>query len=183
MFLTRYTDLVTHFVSLYNTMMKVFFISSSLYIVYLMKVKFRATNDPRLDTFQVQYLVAGCLLLSLIANYAFTLQEVTLNFPNICFGVRNRHTLRNWVSGAEKGLRDQAIRRSDFESCWHAKNCSIAWRYAPVNQLDREAVRRAPGEHQESIGGSSRTRSLKMIIMFRDIGLICPSKCTLLSVC
>ncbi|KAK3828655.1 MAG: ER lumen protein retaining receptor-domain-containing protein [Benniella sp.] len=79
-FLTRYTDLVTHFVSLYNTTMKIFFIASSLYIVYLMKLKFKATNDPRLDTFQVQYLVAGCLLLSLIANYAFTLQEILWTF-------------------------------------------------------------------------------------------------------
>jgi ER lumen protein retaining receptor len=78
-FLTRYTDLVTHFVSLYNTTMKLFFISSSLYIVYLMKVKFKATNDPRLDTFQVQYVVGGAALLALIANYAFTFQEVLFN--------------------------------------------------------------------------------------------------------
>ncbi|KAF9897753.1 endoplasmic reticulum retention protein, partial [Lobosporangium transversale] len=55
--------------------MKIFFITSSLYIVYLMKVKFKATNDPRLDTFQVQYIIGGAALLALIANYAFTFQE------------------------------------------------------------------------------------------------------------
>ncbi|KAG9070880.1 endoplasmic reticulum retention protein [Linnemannia hyalina] len=75
-FLTRYTDLVTTYVSLYNTVMKMFFIASSLYIIFLMKIKFKATNDPRLDTFQVQYVVGGAALLALIVNYTFTFQEV-----------------------------------------------------------------------------------------------------------
>ncbi|KAF9347136.1 endoplasmic reticulum retention protein [Mortierella sp. AD094] len=79
-FLTRYMDLINSFISLYNTTMKIFFISSSLYIVYLMKIKFKATNDPRLDTFQVQYVVAGVAVLSLIANYEFTVQEVLWTF-------------------------------------------------------------------------------------------------------
>ncbi|KAF9147670.1 endoplasmic reticulum retention protein [Linnemannia schmuckeri] len=79
-FLTRYTDLFTNFQSLYNTTMKVFFIASSLYIVYLMKFKFKATNDPRLDTFKVQYVVGGAAALALIANYAFTVQEVLWTF-------------------------------------------------------------------------------------------------------
>ncbi|KAF9962843.1 endoplasmic reticulum retention protein [Mortierella alpina] len=79
-FLTRYLDLYTQFLSLYNTFMKIFFISSSLYIVYLMKFKFKATNDPRLDTFQVQYVIGGAALLSLIANYKFTFQEILWTF-------------------------------------------------------------------------------------------------------
>ncbi|KAF9938641.1 endoplasmic reticulum retention protein [Mortierella antarctica] len=79
-FLTRYLDLYTQFLSLYNTSMKIFFISSSLYIVYLMKIKFKATNDPRLDTFQVQYVIGGAALLSLIANYKFTFQEILWTF-------------------------------------------------------------------------------------------------------
>lgn len=56
--------------------MKVFFIASSLYIVFLMKFKFKATNDPRLDTFKAQYVVGGAAALALIVNYAFTVQEV-----------------------------------------------------------------------------------------------------------
>jgi len=75
-FLTRYTDLFTNFQSVYNSIMKVIFIASSLYIVYLMKFKFKATNDPRLDTFKVQYIIGGAAALALIANYAFTIQEV-----------------------------------------------------------------------------------------------------------
>ncbi|KAF9134529.1 endoplasmic reticulum retention protein [Mortierella hygrophila] len=79
-FLTRYTDLVTTYVSLYNTVMKMFFIASSLYIIFLMKIKFKATNDPRLDTFQVQYVVGGAALLALIVNYTFTFQEILWTF-------------------------------------------------------------------------------------------------------
>ncbi|KAF9403317.1 endoplasmic reticulum retention protein [Podila epigama] len=79
-FLTRYLDLFTRIHSVYNTVMKIFFISTSLYIVYLMKIKFKATNDPRLDTFQVQYIVGGAALLSLFANYEFTVQEILWTF-------------------------------------------------------------------------------------------------------
>ena len=40
-FVTRYLDLLWTWVSLYNFTMKVFFIGSSCYILYLMRVKFR----------------------------------------------------------------------------------------------------------------------------------------------
>ena len=41
MFITRYLDLFYDWVSLYNFTMKVFFIASSCYILYLMKYKYR----------------------------------------------------------------------------------------------------------------------------------------------
>lgn len=41
-FVTRYLDLLFgEWVSLYNTVMKLFFVGSSCYILYLMKVRFR----------------------------------------------------------------------------------------------------------------------------------------------
>ena len=40
-FVSRYLDLFTTWVSLYNFAMKLFFIGSSVYILYLMKVRFR----------------------------------------------------------------------------------------------------------------------------------------------
>lgn len=45
-FVCRYVDLVTapHY-SLYNTIMKVFFIASSVYTLYLIKVKFRSVSS------------------------------------------------------------------------------------------------------------------------------------------
>ena len=41
MFIARYLDLFWDWVSLYNFVMKIFFIASSSYILYLMKVKYR----------------------------------------------------------------------------------------------------------------------------------------------
>ena len=69
-FSTRYLDLLWSYVSLYNTLMKLFFIGSSSYILYLMKIRFRPTNDPSIDTFSLPYILAPCAILSLIFNYA-----------------------------------------------------------------------------------------------------------------
>ncbi|CAE6417763.1 hypothetical protein ACGC1H_005141 [Rhizoctonia solani] len=80
-FLTRYIDLLTfHFVSLYNTFMKIFFIASSIYILYLMKFKYRSTNDPSIDTFKVEYLLGPSIVLALIFNYGFIFSEVLWAF-------------------------------------------------------------------------------------------------------
>ena len=38
-FCVRYLDLFMYFISLYNTMMKIFFISSTAFIIYLMRYK------------------------------------------------------------------------------------------------------------------------------------------------
>ena len=44
MFITRYLDLFWDWVSLYNFLMKIFFIASSSYILYLMKIKYRCVH-------------------------------------------------------------------------------------------------------------------------------------------
>ncbi|KIL00888.1 hypothetical protein PAXRUDRAFT_821225 [Paxillus rubicundulus Ve08.2h10] len=79
-FLTRYVDLFFHWVSLYNFVMKIFFIASSCYILYLMKYRFRPTHDPSLDTFKIEYLLGPCFVLALIFNYHFELAEVLWAF-------------------------------------------------------------------------------------------------------
>jgi hypothetical protein len=40
-FVSRYLDLFTTWISLYNFVMKIFFIGSSIYTLYLMKFRFR----------------------------------------------------------------------------------------------------------------------------------------------
>ncbi|KAJ3283575.1 endoplasmic reticulum retention protein [Borealophlyctis nickersoniae] len=60
--------------------MKLFFIGSAFYILYLMKLKFRATWDPNLDTLRVEFLVVPCALLSLIFNYKFEFGEILWAF-------------------------------------------------------------------------------------------------------
>ncbi|KAI7896558.1 ER lumen protein retaining receptor [Mucor mucedo] len=75
-FLTRYLDLVLKKVSIYNTTMKIFFIASSIYILYLMRFKYKATYDAGLDTFRIEYLLAGSAVLSLTTSYIYTVVEI-----------------------------------------------------------------------------------------------------------
>jgi len=79
-FCSRYLDLVTNFVSLYNTVMKVFFIVSAAGTVYLMYLKFRATYDGNHDTFRVEFLLLPVAALSLLLNHEFTTMEVLWTF-------------------------------------------------------------------------------------------------------
>ncbi|KAF8564323.1 hypothetical protein P879_11774 [Paragonimus westermani] len=80
-FLTRYLDLFLRFISLYNFIMKLFFISSSCLTVYFIYKKFKATYDSNHDTFNIFVLILPSILLSLLANYAFTAIEVSLSSP------------------------------------------------------------------------------------------------------
>lgn len=79
-FIARYVDLLYRWVSLYNFIMKIFFIASSVYILYLMKMKFRPTHDPSIDTFKIEYLLGPCAILGLIFHYSFTVTEVLWSF-------------------------------------------------------------------------------------------------------
>jgi ER lumen protein retaining receptor len=79
-FITRYLDLFFTFISLYNTLMKIFFISSSLYILYLMKKRFKGTYDLSVDNFKSEYLIVSSLILGLIFNVKFTFVEILWSF-------------------------------------------------------------------------------------------------------
>ncbi|KAH7568730.1 hypothetical protein JRO89_XS06G0038200 [Xanthoceras sorbifolium] len=76
-FLTRYLDLFTDFISVYNTAMKLVFIGSSLAIVWCMRMHYavRRTYDKELDTFRHYFLIAGCFVLALILHEKFTFEE------------------------------------------------------------------------------------------------------------
>lgn len=69
-FLTRYMDLFFE-TSLYRFVMKIFFIASSCYILYLMKIKFRPTHDPAIDTIRLEYLMGPAFVLALIFHYNY----------------------------------------------------------------------------------------------------------------
>ncbi|KZS87748.1 ER lumen protein retaining receptor [Sistotremastrum niveocremeum HHB9708] len=80
-FATRYLDLIFgEFVSVYNVIMKLFFLGSSCYILYLMKMKYIPTNDPSIDTFRLEYLLGPCSVLALIFNFSFTPVEILWSF-------------------------------------------------------------------------------------------------------
>ncbi|CAH2106516.1 unnamed protein product [Euphydryas editha] len=77
---TRYLDLLTTFVSPYNTIMKIVFVAASYATVYLMYVKFKATYDHNHDTFRIEFLLIPSLILALLINREFTLLEVLWTF-------------------------------------------------------------------------------------------------------
>lgn len=72
-FTFRYVPgLVTgHFTSVYLVAMKLFFLVSSWYIVYLMRFnrQFKSTYSRDLDTLKMRYIVAPCLLLCVPFHY------------------------------------------------------------------------------------------------------------------
>jgi ER lumen protein retaining receptor len=69
-FVSRYIDLFWNFSSMYNWFLKVLFISCSGAIVYFMRfgAPQRATYNPELDAFPVQYLLGPCALLGVLIN-------------------------------------------------------------------------------------------------------------------
>lgn len=78
-FLARYLDLFSDFISLYNTVMKLVFIGSSLAIVWCMRYHrvVRRSYDRELDTFRYWILVGACFALGLVLHEKFTFQEVS----------------------------------------------------------------------------------------------------------
>ncbi|KAI5864303.1 putative HDEL sequence binding protein [Durotheca rogersii] len=78
-YVTRYLDLFSTS-SIYNIVFKILFISSQGYIIYLMTTKFKPTHDPNLDTFRVQYLLAGAAVLAVLLPYKYTVSEILWAF-------------------------------------------------------------------------------------------------------
>ncbi|KAF2756290.1 ER lumen protein retaining receptor [Pseudovirgaria hyperparasitica] len=82
-YVTRYIDLLWTFYdpsSLYNTVFKIIFISSSAYTIYLMLNDYKPTHDPNLDTFKVQYLLAGSAVLAILFPYKYSFTEILWAF-------------------------------------------------------------------------------------------------------
>lgn len=79
-YLSRYLDLFTTFISVYNSVMKIVFIGASLATVYLIFVKFRATYDRNHDSFRIEFLLIPAVALSLLINHEFTVLEVLWTF-------------------------------------------------------------------------------------------------------
>ncbi|KAK5135733.1 hypothetical protein LTR08_004719 [Meristemomyces frigidus] len=75
-YVSRYLDLLwtDPTKNLWNTFFKIIFIASQSYIVYLMLVDFKPTHDPGQDTFKVEYLLGGALVLGVVLppRYQFT---------------------------------------------------------------------------------------------------------------
>eukprot|EP01016_Furgasonia_blochmanni_P011372 TRINITY_DN1512_c0_g1_i1.p2 TRINITY_DN1512_c0_g1~~TRINITY_DN1512_c0_g1_i1.p2 ORF type:complete len:306 (-),score=73.90 TRINITY_DN1512_c0_g1_i1:118-987(-) len=70
-FCLRYLDLFMYFVSLYNTVMKIAFISSTVYIIYLMKFQkpYCLSYDPLGDDFpHYKFLIPGAIVATILIH-------------------------------------------------------------------------------------------------------------------
>eukprot|EP00092_Neocalanus_flemingeri_P095059 GFUD01120923.1.p1 GENE.GFUD01120923.1~~GFUD01120923.1.p1 ORF type:complete len:213 (+),score=49.00 GFUD01120923.1:220-858(+) len=79
-FITRYLDIFTNFISMYNTSIKIFFIISTLTNIFLVFVKYKGTISSDLDTFRIEFLLLGAALLALFINHEFVVMEVFWTF-------------------------------------------------------------------------------------------------------
>jgi len=81
-FLTRYIDLFYSYISLYNTCMKLIFISSAAAVVCIMKFKspYCDTYDKKYDSFFLAYILVPCVILALAVNEYFSPTEILWTF-------------------------------------------------------------------------------------------------------
>jgi len=79
-FLTRYLDIFWNFISVYLIIMKFIYLSSSFYIVYLIRYKYKASYDREHDSFRVLFLVVPCVVLALLINQEFFPSEIIWTF-------------------------------------------------------------------------------------------------------
>jgi len=78
-FIFRYMDLLWSYVSIYNTAMKLIFITGTLYIIYLMRFKSPncQTYDRSQDSFPYElYLLGPCALLGLLTTEEYAVTEI-----------------------------------------------------------------------------------------------------------
>lgn len=78
-FISRYLDLLWSFISVYNTVMKVIFITSTVYLVYLMRFKppISQTYERSTDSFQYElYCLGPALLLGILTTEEYAVTEI-----------------------------------------------------------------------------------------------------------
>jgi ER lumen protein retaining receptor len=107
-FVARYLDLFTTYYSLYNTVMKILYISTTSYIIYMIhgEEPFKSTYDKAHDSFlHWKFALAPCVVLGILTNLiqGFDLLEVStffispfgLFFSFRCFGF-SLSTWKRW---------------------------------------------------------------------------------------
>lgn len=88
---TRYLDVLLIFhihtlIQFYNLLMKIFFITTQTMILHSMLVKYRATYNPKLDNFRIEWVVVPCLVLAI-----FLQQSHGRGVFGLIREVRNKH--------------------------------------------------------------------------------------------
>ncbi|KAF7966859.1 hypothetical protein HWV62_36721 [Athelia sp. TMB] len=80
-FVTRYIDVLYRWVSVYNTFMKIFYIASSIFIIWLAFWKYRPMDDEEsTDTMPIVLVLVPPALLALVFNYSFSPIEILWSY-------------------------------------------------------------------------------------------------------
>ncbi|XP_020378344.1 ER lumen protein-retaining receptor 3 [Rhincodon typus] len=79
-FTTRYLDLFTTFISVYNTTMKIIFLLCIYVTVYLIYIKYSSTFDRENDTFRVEFILVPVAGLSFLVNHDYAPLEILWTF-------------------------------------------------------------------------------------------------------
>lgn len=81
-FCTRYLDLFMYYISFYNTSMKILFIASTIFIIYLMRVSPLKSTYDRVneDKFNHLIIILVALVFALIINREYSLWGITWSF-------------------------------------------------------------------------------------------------------
>ncbi|CAN1242601.1 ER lumen protein-retaining receptor B [Linum perenne] len=81
-FLARYLDLFTQYISLYNTIMKLIFLASALSIIWYMRYHklVRRSYDKDQDIFPHYLLVLASFIFALFIHHKFTIMEIMWTF-------------------------------------------------------------------------------------------------------
>lgn len=143
-FITRYCDLFFRYISLYNTIMKIFFIVSSAYIVVLLQ-SFHKKNPIAYkemilaDSFKIQYILAASFVLSLIFNRKFTTFEILWSFSAWLesFAILPQLFMLS-KSGKSKSLTIHYIFALGLYRALYIPNW--AWRYYQEDKFDKIAI-------------------------------------------
>lgn len=79
-YITRYLDLFTNFISIYNSVLKVVYIASTWLTVILIYWNYRKTYDREHDSFRAEALVLAAAALAFVWNHEFSALEVLWTF-------------------------------------------------------------------------------------------------------
>eukprot|EP00929_Paragymnodinium_shiwhaense_P090465 TRINITY_DN5065_c0_g1_i1.p1 TRINITY_DN5065_c0_g1~~TRINITY_DN5065_c0_g1_i1.p1 ORF type:complete len:218 (+),score=50.91 TRINITY_DN5065_c0_g1_i1:90-743(+) len=78
-FCFRYMDLLWSYISLYNTVMKLIFITTTIYLIYLMRYKVPIANtyERSTDNFKYEmYLLGPCFVLGIIFTDEYSISDI-----------------------------------------------------------------------------------------------------------
>jgi len=139
-FCTRYLDLVTNFVSLYNTVAKIAFIILTSITIYLVRVRYSNTYDRVKDTFWISTLLVPSFILAIVFNHEMSTMEVLWTFSIYLEAVAIVPQLFMIEKLPFQGMYSKTSDNIDIENLdddAHATNDGLG-QYVPIELLNNE---------------------------------------------